>query len=163
MLKKTSFVSVVAATMALATPALADAGVVAVYDTTADKLWEMVDFHKPSENIMPPIASSKRDGEGVGAVKINTLAGGGGEVKLQLVHYDKKSMSFNYVIRSSPLPVSDYVGVVRVSDDGNGKAQLSWQGHYAPAGVPQAKANEILGGFYEAIAGKIGETHKRLK
>jgi hypothetical protein len=36
-------------------------------------------------------------------------------------------------------------------------------GHYAANGVPQEKADEILGGFYQAIAGKIGETYKRLK
>jgi carbon monoxide dehydrogenase subunit G len=147
----------------MAGPALADAGVVAVYDTTPDKLWAMVDFHKPSEAIMPPIASSERNGEGIGATKTNTLGGDGGKIELQLVYFDPEAKAFNYVIRSGPLPVSNYVGEVKVSDDGNGKAQLSWQGHYAANGVPQEKADEILGGFYEAIAGKIGETYKRLK
>jgi len=150
-------------TALMAVPALADAGVVAVYETTPGKLWEMIDFHMPSEAIMPPIAASKHEGEGLGAIKKNTLAGGGGEIELQLVYFDPEARAFNYVIRSGPLPVKNYVGEVKVSDDGNGNAQLSWQGNYEANGVPQEKADEILGGFYEAIVGKIGEIHKRLK
>jgi hypothetical protein len=84
----------------MAGPALADAGVVAVYDTTPDKLWAMVDFHKPSEAIMPPIASSERNGEGIGATKTNTLGGDGGKIELQLVYFDPEAKAFNYVIRS---------------------------------------------------------------
>ena len=63
----------------------ADTGVTAVYKVSADQLWKTVDFHQPSENIMPPIASSQRSGNGVGATKVNTLQGGG-EVHLLLVY-----------------------------------------------------------------------------
>ncbi len=159
---KRTIVATALATL-MAGPALADAGITAVYDTTPDKLWALVDFHQPSEAIMPPIAASRRDGDGIGAIKVNTLAGDGGEIELQLVYFDPQAKAFNYVIRSGPLPVKNYVGEVKVSDDGSGKAQLSWQGHYTANGVPQEKADEIVGGFYEAIAGRIGETHKRLK
>ena len=62
----------------------AGAGVTAVYKTSADELWKTVDFHQPSENIMPPIETSVRAGEGLGATKVNSLKGGG-EVNLQLV------------------------------------------------------------------------------
>ena len=84
----------------------AGAGITAVYQTSADELWNTVDFHQPSENIMPPIETSKRTGEGVGATKINSL-NGGGEVHLQLVYYSSKNRAFNYIIQSSPLPVSN--------------------------------------------------------
>ena len=162
MIKRLSCTLVLSAGL-FAAPVLADSGVVAVYQTTPDEIWKLVDFHMPSENIMPPIGSSKREGEGLGAIKINTLAGGGGDLTLQLVYFDPDKKAFNYVIREAPLPVKNYVGEVMVTDDGNGHAQLSWQGHYEPNGVSQDKADEILGGFFEAIAGKIGETHKRLK
>lgn len=150
---------------ALAWPAFAgahDAGVVATYETTPEKLWALVDFHQPSESIMPPIASSERNGEGLGATKVNTLAGGG-EVNLLLAFYSPKYHAFNYTIQDSPLPVKNYVGEVRVRDAGNGRATLSWQAMFEPDGVPQEKANEILNGFYAAIAQKIGETYPRVK
>ena len=143
--------------------AAADSGVVAVYDTTPDALWALVDFHEPSERIMPPIAASERTGEGVGATKINTLAEGGGRIHLQLVHYDPRARAFNYVIRKGPLPVSDYVGLVRVTATDDGKARLSWRGVYRADGVPQEQADAILGGFYAAIAERIGETFPRLE
>ena len=141
----------------------ADSGVLAVYEATPDQLWQMVDFHQPSENIMPPIASSTRDGEGVGATKVNTLAEGGGEIHLLLAYYAPGDRAFNYTIQSGPLPVANYVGEVRVSDAGDGRAQLSWQGTYDPAGVSEDKADQILGGFYAAIADKIGESLTRVE
>lgn len=143
--------------------ARADSGVVAVYEATADELWEMVDFHRPSENIMPPIASSQRSGEGVGATKINTLGGEGGQIHLLLTYYNPSERVFSYTIQDSPLPVENYVGVVRVSEAGEGRAQLSWQGTYDPAGVPSEQADEILGGFYASIADKLGETLPRVE
>ena len=140
----------------------ADSGIVAVYEASPDALWALVDFHQPSENIMPPIATSQRTGEGVGATKINTL-GGGGDVHLQLVHYDPEGRGFNYTIQESPLPVKNYVGIVRVTDAGEGRAQLSWQGVYQANGVSEEEADGILGGFYASIADKIGETYARVK
>jgi hypothetical protein len=161
-MKRTIF-GTIAGLFALTALAQADSGVVAVYDTTPDKLWALVDFHQPSENIMPPIAASERTGEGVGATKINILAGEGGKIHLLLAHYDKDAMAFNYTIQEGPLPIKNYVGIVRVSDAGNGQAQLSWQGKYEGNGVPQEKADEILAGFYAAIADKIGQTFTRVK
>ena len=136
--------------------AFAGIEITAVYGTSADELWKTIDFHQPSENIMPPIASSTRDGEGVGATKINSL-NGGGEVHLQLVYYSPENRAFNYVIQSSPLPVSNYVGEVSVESLGDNRAQLTWRGTYDANGVTAEEADNILQGFYQAIAGKIGE------
>ncbi|WP_404378897.1 SRPBCC family protein [Caenispirillum salinarum] len=143
--------------------ASADAGITAVYETTPDKLWDMVDFHQPSEVIMPPIASSAREGEGVGATKVNTLADGGGDIHLLLAYYAPEERAFNYTIQEGPLPVTNYVGQVRVTEAGEGRAALSWQGTYDAAGVPEDKADEILGGFYASIAERIGETYERVE
>ncbi len=140
----------------------ADTGVVAVYEATPEQLWSTVDFHQPSENIMPPIASSRRTGEGVGATKINKLASDGAEIHLLLAYYDPTARAFNYTIQQGPLPVKNYVGQVRVTDAGAGRAQLSWQGTYEPDGVSTEQADEILGGFYAAIAEKIGGIYKRV-
>lgn len=140
--------------------AAAHAGITAVYRVSADELWNTVDFHRPSENIMPPIASSTRDGEGVGALKVNSLKGGG-EVHLQLVYYSPEDRAYNYIIQSSPLPVTNYIGEVRVKSLGEGRAELTWRGVYDPAGVSQKEADAALQGFYEAIAGRIGELFPR--
>lgn len=157
MRKHKLFPLVIAGLTAMSVSAFADAGVVATYKASADALWNAVDFHQPSEAIMPPIEASELKGKGLGATKINKLKGGG-EVHLQLVHYAPKDRAFNYIIQNSPLPVKNYIGEVRVSDLGNGRAQLSWRGVYEANGVEQAKADEILQGFYNAIAGRIGET-----
>ncbi len=155
-----SVVAPAALALAATSPALGDAGVTAVYAVEADALWEAVEFHAPSEAIMPPIASSRREGEGLGATKVNTLQGGG-EVLLQLVYYAPDARAFNYVIRTSPLPVANYVGEVRVTDLGDGRAELSWRGVFEPAGATAEAADAALQGFYEAIAARLGEMFPR--
>ncbi len=153
----TSQMTIATTLLALSLSAYGGAGVTTVYQTSADELWSIVDFHQPSENIMPPIESSALTGKGVGATKINSL-NGGGEVHLQLVYYSPDDRAFNYVIRTSPLPVNNYVGEVRVEALGENKAQLSWQGIYDANGVAPEEADKILQGFYDAIVGKIGES-----
>ena len=152
--------TLVAGLFAFAMNAHANAEITAVYSTSADELWSAVDFHQPSENIMPPIASSALSGKGVGATKINSL-NGGGEVHLQLVYYSPEDRAFNYVIRTSPLPVANYVGQVRVESLGENRAQLTWSGTYEPNGVTAEEADGILQGFLESIAGKISETYTK--
>lgn len=152
----TTFASTITIAFAFATSAMAGAQLNATYKASADELWQLVEFHQPSENIMPPVKSSKLSGKGVGASKSNTLDGGG-ELDLQLVYFDPKAKAFNYVIRSSPLPLKNYVGEVRVTDAGEGRSTLTWNSAYEPDGVEQAKADEIVQGFYDSIAGRIGE------
>ncbi len=157
----TSFAVAIAAAFAFTTSAMADAEITATYKTSPNNLWNLIEFHQPFENYMPPIKSSTTQGQGVGAKKTNILKEGGGEVHLQLVYHDPKTRAFNYVIRSSPLPVKDYVGQVRVTDLGDGRAQLTWKGVFTADGVEQSKADEILNGFYGAIATGIGEKFPR--
>lgn len=144
--------------LAISSAALANSGVTAIYKVSADELWQTIDFHQPSENVMPPIASSTRDGSGIGATKINMLKGGG-EVHLMLVYYAPDQRAFNYIIQSSPLPVKNYVGEVRVEALAPNRSRLTWHGTYEPDGASQDKADEVLGGFYKAIATRVGEIH----
>ncbi|MBY6004472.1 SRPBCC family protein [Salipiger bermudensis] len=148
-----------AAACALPVAALADTGITATYEASPEALWQTVEFHQPSETIMPPVASSERQGDGLGATKVNRLAQGG-EAHLLLAWYDPEGHGFNYVIQSSPLPVKNYVGEVRVRDAGDGMAVLSWQGSFEADGVSEEEADAILRGFYEAIAQGVGQHHR---
>lgn len=154
------FAAMIAVSLALTTPAVAGAELDAVFKAPADKLWQLVEFHQPSENIMPPVSASEVIGDGVGARKLNTLDGGG-MLELQLVYFDPESRAFNYVIRSSPLPLKNYVGEVRVEDLGEGRSRLTWNGFFEPDGVSEAKADETVQGFYNAIAAQIAKTFPR--
>lgn len=150
----------IALSTVLTTSAFADAKLTATYKASADELWKLVEFHQPSENIMPPVVSSEVIGKGVGARKVSKFDGGGA-LDIQLVYIDAEKKAFNYVVRSGPAPVKNYVGEVRVKDLGGGRSELSWHGIFEPDGVKQAKADEAVQGFYDAIFGKIGEKFSR--
>ncbi|MGH1417954.1 MAG: SRPBCC family protein [Hyphomicrobiaceae bacterium] len=110
---------------------------------------------------MPPIKFSTTNRQGIGRQKTNTLKDGGGKVHLQLEYYEPKIRGDDYVVRSSPLPLNDYVGEVRVKDLGDGRAQLTWRGVFGGKGVDQPKADGFLSGFYEAVAVGIGKEFPR--
>jgi|GEM_PF-2531245 len=154
------YIAAIIATFAITTSAMAGAEQSATYKVSADELWKLVDFHQPAENIMPPIESSKLEGNGIGAIKLANLKGGG-ELVLQLVYFSEKSMVYNYVIRTSPLPLKNYVGQVRVESLGKGRSKLTWKSAFDPKGVTQAKADETVMGFYKSIFGRIGEKFAR--
>ncbi len=86
-----------------------------------------------------------------------------GRAHRQLVYYDPKERAFNDTIQRSPLPVKNYFGIVRVTEDGDGRAELSWQGVYDANGVSEEQATEILGGFYASIVDKFGESFARVE
>ena len=64
--------------------------------------------------------------------EININQGNPGErdVHLRLVYYAPEDHASNYIIRISPLPVSNYCGEVRVESPVNNRTRLSWGGTY---------------------------------
>ena len=64
-----------------------------------------------------------------GAIRVLTLQDGA-KIKEVLLAYDNKKMSFRYQILESPLPVSDYSATISVSKTKDGKALVTWEGHF---------------------------------
>ncbi|WP_418291971.1 SRPBCC family protein [Methylobacterium durans] len=93
-----------------------------------------------------------------GGKKMRTLnLKGGGEIVEEQVSRDEKKMDYTYTILQSPLPVSDYKSTLSVAPNGAG-SKLTWTGSFKAKGAPDAKAQEVIGGIYEA--GLKGITEK---
>ena len=97
----------------------------------------------------PVIASTKTEGEGVGATRLLTLADGA-KVLERLESMDAEARSYSYRFLEHPLPVDDYTGTIAVSSGDDGTATVTWSSTFAPKGVPEAEAQEIIGGIYTA-------------
>jgi Polyketide cyclase / dehydrase and lipid transport len=74
---------------------------------------------------------------------------GGGTIVEDLVNWKAKGHSYTYTIKSSPLPVADYVSTLKVEPHGSGSL-IVWSGHYKAKGAPPAKAKEAIDGVYKA-------------
>ena len=88
---------------------------------------------------------SQKDGK---AVRTLSLKGGGEIVEEELAR-DDKAMAYSYAILQSPLPVSGYKSTLKVAPEGSG-SKLTWTGSFQAKGAPDAKAEEVIGGIYDA-------------
>ena len=77
------------------------------------------------------------------------LKGGGGTIVEALVKMDSAGKSYTYSIVNSPLPVANYQSTIGVSADGAGSV-LTWTGKYDAKGAPDADAQKVVQGIYDA-------------
>jgi hypothetical protein len=115
-------------------------------------LWAKVGDFNGLNTWHPAIAQSEivsGENNATGAHRKLTLADGAVVVE-ELAARDDAGMTLTYTIVEGPLPVVDYRSTLTVVPEGEG-SKLSWSGTFKPAaGVEAAKAQEIIGGIYQA-------------
>ena len=146
-----------AAAVALATPALAlDVKKSATVDAPPATVWKTIGGFCGIGDWHPAIEKCALSEKGGKPVRTLTLKGGGTIVEQQTAR-DESKMDYTYTILEGPLPVSDYSSTIRVMPEGKGST-VTWTGTFKAKGAPDAKAEEVIGGIYDAglkgIAGK---------
>lgn len=123
-----------------------------------EKVWKTIsefcsigDWHPAVEKC----ESSKMDGKNVRTL---SLKGGGTIVEEQTAVSDGE-MDYSYKILKSPLPVEDYKSTIKVMKSSGG-SKVSWMGTFKAKGADDAKAEEVIGGIYEAGFKGIAEKAK---
>jgi hypothetical protein len=116
---------------------------------------------------VPAIAASEIQGGGagevLGAVRILTLAGNGGEVRERLLALDDFGHSLSYSIIESPLPIANYVAHVRLKPVTAGNHSfVEWQGDFDvlaggdPAAISALFADGVYGAGLARLAALLG-------
>ncbi len=123
----------------------------AVLKVPASMAWALLGDFNGLNRWHPAVANSDLQGKGdqSGARRVLTL-GNGAQIKETLLDYNDGSMSYQYKITESPLPVSDYVSTISVSSNEQGYAVVSWSSEFDAKDVPDEKAMEVIGGVYSA-------------
>ncbi len=115
---------------------------------SADKVWDLIGGFNALPDWHPAIEKSEIEGEGKGSVRTLHLAGGG-TITERLEQLDDEGKHYSYAILSSPLPVADYKGTIRLQDDGDG-CKVVWESEFQPAGAPEGDAIDVIRGIYQA-------------
>ena len=64
--------------------------------------------------------------------------------------YDADSMSYQYRITESPLPVADYVSSIRVMAIDDSQSKVIWESTFMAAGATDEEAAGAIKGIYVA-------------
>lgn len=91
----------------------------------ADRVWEAIREIGKLDTWFPIIATCRVEGDGVGALRYMTVAGGG-EIKDTIEEIDDVNMKLTYLRPVSPFPVSAYKGTVEVFRSYDGLAIVAW-------------------------------------
>ncbi len=113
----------------------------------AAQVWGVIGGFNALPDWHPGIEKSEL--EGGGTMRRLTVPGVGTIVE-RLEHSDDDERTYTYSIVEGPLPVSNYISTVRVTEDDDGKGcTVEWSSKFDAEG-PEADALAAIGGVYEA-------------
>ncbi len=92
----------------------------------SEKVWEAIRDIGRLDVWFPIIETCKVDGNGPGAMRYMTVAGGGGEIRDTIEEIDEASKRLVYLRPVSPFPVTYYKGTVEVFKSYDGLGVVVW-------------------------------------
>lgn len=115
--------------------------------------WAVIRDFDGWQNWHPAVGSTeitKGKGNAPGTTRVLTTKDGA-KITETLVSWSDKAHSYTYRIDESPLPVTGYVSVLKVSAGKKGGSVVSWSSTFkAKDGTPDADAKKAIDGIYTA-------------
>jgi len=115
---------------------------------SASRVWALIGDFGAISDWLPAAEASEADGNGVGAVRKLSLAGGA-TADERLEAYDDAGRSYTYTVIESSLPMTGYRATIRVEDKGSGACTLHWSSTFEPVGIPEADMAGMIEGSYQ--------------
>ena len=120
-----------------------------IINKDAASIWALAgDFN--SLNVWhPAVASSELQGEGTtpGDTRLLTLADGA-TINEELLAYEPETMSYQYAITESPLPVIDYVSTLKLEAIDDTQTKVVWSSNFMAKDATDEQAAEVIKGIY---------------
>ncbi|MEO1019888.1 MAG: SRPBCC family protein [Pseudomonadota bacterium] len=113
-----------------------------------EAVWQAIGQFSAIGHWHPQVHSVSADGETKGSTRVLDLVGGGKIVE-KLVETDPSERVYTYSIESGPLPVADYISVIKVKDNGNGTSSVEWSSEFKAKGVPENDAVNAIQEIYQ--------------
>ena len=137
----------------------------AIIHASADKVWGLVRNFNDLPKWHPAIASSEIEEnlppDSIGCVRRFQLIDDGGMIREQLLALADDTRSFTYSILESPMPVDNYVAVMRFTPITMGnKTFAEWTAEFdvtsgPPEDTKQHIGDNVFAGGFEALNAKL--------
>ena len=114
-----------------------------------DKVWAMVSEWGGTDKWIPGVGPVTVSGAGVGATRsaeLDPATGFPGKITESLDAYNDVEKNFRYsIVGQSPIPISDYVAEMSVSENADKTCEVTWQSTWQATGDLSEK--ELLTAF----------------
>lgn len=115
----------------------------------ADALWKEVGSFQRIGDWHPMLKRVEGEGEEAGAIRKATGRDGSEQVeRLKEIHPAQRY--YRYEMISTAMPVSGYMGELRVHDNGDGTSTVSWSSDFAPTSDDDGVTITAVRGFLKA-------------
>ena len=116
---------------------------------TPSQIWSKIGPFCAIRDWHPAIATCTEDGKKPATRTLVTKDGKATFVELQTTNSQKKHL-YGYTFVSSPLPVTGYQSILKVTAKDGGHSVVTWSGEYNPDPGKEKDADIALSGIYEA-------------
>jgi hypothetical protein len=117
-------------------------------DGTPAQIWSLIGDFCAIRDWHPAIGSCTEDGNNPPTRTLVTKDGKATFVELQTAANREKHL-YGYTFVSSPLPVTHYQSILKVTSKGSGHSEITWSGEYMPDAGKEKDADAALSGIYE--------------
>jgi len=131
-------------------------------NAAADEVWKTLSTFGDVEKYVPLIKRSTVEGSGVGAKRpciIPSESGQEGKIEEEIKSFDDDAKTLSYSIISSPFPVENYLGTVKVKDLGNGRCEVEWSSTFEPKGMAEEEVVKMVNDIYVTALDGLKKLH----
>jgi len=132
------------------TPVMTKQPITKKLNVPADVVWDAIRKIGRLDVWFPIIETCRVEGEGPGALRYMTIAGGGGDIKDTIEEIDDVNKRLVYLRPVSPFPVTYYKGTVEVFKSYDGLGIVVWTIDFESKPEDAASVAELVHGAISA-------------
>ncbi len=119
----------------------------------ADKVWAMISEWDGTHKWIPGVGPVTVEGNGIGSTRsadLDPATGFPRRITESLESFDEDAMHFSYkVVGQSPLPITDYLAVMKIAQQGSDSCEVTWESTWEATGaLSEAELVAAFEGLY---------------
>ena len=121
----------------------------------AEIVWEKLIAFGGTEKFVPKLIEKVTvKGDGIGAIR-NIYLKGGGEIIEELTKIDNKKMYMEFIILSTPMPITKYTGIFKVNEISNNRCEVKFSSKYNVSLEQKNEMKSVIKGFQETFISNL--------
>jgi len=126
-----------------------------IVEVQANLVWKKLIAFDGTEKFVPELIEKvDLEGKGIGTIR-NIYLKGGGKIVEELTKVDSSNHSMEFIILSTPMPISNYTGICKVREITNNKCEVTFTSKYSVSKENEKEIESVIKGFQETFISNL--------